>query len=61
MLVDGGHEQTGERLVEHLRKQFCPYVVLEHVLLTHSDADHASGLRTVLKEMPVSNMWLRVP
>lgn len=61
MLVDGGHEQTGERLTEHLRKQFGPHVVLEHVLLTHSDADHASGFRTVLKEIPVSNMWLHIP
>jgi hypothetical protein len=61
MLVDGGHGQTGERLVEHLRNQFGPYVALEHVLLTHSDADHASGLRTVLKEIPVRNMWLHVP
>jgi beta-lactamase superfamily II metal-dependent hydrolase len=61
MLVDGGHGQTGESLVEHLRQQFGPHVVLEHVLLTHSDADHASGLRTVLKEIPARNLWLHVP
>ena len=36
-------------------------VRLEHVLLTHSDADHASGLRAVLKEIPVTNLWLHVP
>ncbi|MFC7700417.1 ComEC/Rec2 family competence protein [Bradyrhizobium sp. GCM10028915] len=61
ILVDGGHGETGERLVTHLRKEFGPRVALEHVLLTHSDADHASGLRTVLEQVPVRNMWLHVP
>jgi glyoxylase-like metal-dependent hydrolase (beta-lactamase superfamily II) len=50
MLIDGGHEATGDQIVAHLRKQFGPYPALEHVLLTHSDADHASGLRTVLQK-----------
>jgi beta-lactamase superfamily II metal-dependent hydrolase len=29
--------------------------------LTHSDADHASGLRNVLAEIPVKNVWLHLP
>jgi beta-lactamase superfamily II metal-dependent hydrolase len=36
-------------------------VSLEHVVLTHSDADHASGLREVLREIPATNVWLHVP
>lgn len=61
MVVDGGTEDTGEKLVAHLRKQFGSDVTLEHVVLTHSDADHASGLREVLREIPVANMWLHIP
>jgi beta-lactamase superfamily II metal-dependent hydrolase len=61
MLVDGGNSETGEKIVAHLKKQFGSNAELEHVLLTHSDADHASGLRTVLKEIKVKNMWLHVP
>ena len=61
MLVDGGHAKTGENIVAHLKEQFGPNPVLEHVVLTHSDADHASGLRTVLQEIKVNNLWLHVP
>ncbi|MBM1173486.1 MBL fold metallo-hydrolase [Microvirga arabica] len=61
MLVDGGHAATGDEIVAHLRKHFGPTPVLEHVVLTHSDGDHASGLRTVLKEIPVRNLWLHIP
>ncbi|MER8836725.1 MBL fold metallo-hydrolase [Mesorhizobium sp. M0145] len=61
MLVDGGHAETGDNIVAHLKKQFGPFPVLEHVVLTHSDADHASGLRTVLSEIPVRNLWMHIP
>jgi beta-lactamase superfamily II metal-dependent hydrolase len=61
MLVDGGTLETGEAIVEHLRKQFGQAVRLKHVVLTHSDADHASGLRTVLERIPTENIWLHVP
>jgi beta-lactamase superfamily II metal-dependent hydrolase len=46
MLVDGGHAATGTTIVNHLKRYFGADVSLEHVVLTHSDADHASGLRT---------------
>jgi glyoxylase-like metal-dependent hydrolase (beta-lactamase superfamily II) len=61
MLIDGGTAETGDNMVAHLKRHFGPAVELEHVLLTHSDADHASGLRTVLREIPVKNLWLHVP
>ena len=61
MLLDGGHAETGENIVAHLKKHFGPNPVLEHVVLTHSDADHASGLRTVLQEIRFNNLWLHVP
>jgi beta-lactamase superfamily II metal-dependent hydrolase len=60
MLIDGGHAATGDRIVSHLKKFFGSTPILEHVVLTHSDADHASGLRTVLKEVTVNNLWLHL-
>ena len=56
MLIDGGTAETGDEIVAHLRKHFGLGARLEHVVLTHSDADHASGLRTVLEQIPVSNL-----
>ena len=61
MLIDGGHAETGDSIVSHLKKHFGPNPVLEHVVLSHCDADHASGLRTVLKEIKVNNLWLHLP
>jgi hypothetical protein len=61
MLIDGGTAETGDEIVAHLRKHFGLGARLEHVVLTHSDGDHASGLRTVLQEIPVNNLWLHVP
>ena len=61
MLVDGGHADTGEEIVRHIRDCFGPYATLEHVVLTHSDSDHASGLRTVLEKIGVANLWLHIP
>jgi hypothetical protein len=61
MLIDGGTSATGEAIVLHLRRYFGEDVELEHILLTHSDGDHASGLREVLKEIPTKNVWMHVP
>jgi hypothetical protein len=61
MLIDGGHAETGEEVVAHLKKYFGPNPILEHVVLTHSDADHASGLRTVLQQIQVNNLWVHLP
>lgn len=61
MLVDGGHAETGASIVSHLRTYFGPCPVLEHVVLTHSDGDHASGIRKVLEEVPVRHLWMHIP
>ena len=61
MVIDGGAADTGKDLVSHLKEQFGQNVSLEHVLLTHSDADHASGLRELLREIPTNYVWAHVP
>lgn len=61
MVIDGGTADTGDKMVAHLKGQFGAQVSLEHLVLTHSDADHASGLREVLREIPVANVWLHIP
>jgi ribonuclease BN (tRNA processing enzyme) len=61
MVVDGGTLDSGANLVSHIQDQFGSHAVISHVLLTHPDADHASGLRTLLAEVPVRALWLHVP
>lgn len=60
MIVDGGTLQTGDALVSHIQTYF-PGRSVSHVVLTHPDGDHASGLRTVLEKLRVGNLWLHVP
>jgi beta-lactamase superfamily II metal-dependent hydrolase len=60
MVVDGGTAESGETLVNHLQGHF-PNRSLAHVVLTHSDQDHASGLREVLRRVRVANLWLHIP
>jgi beta-lactamase superfamily II metal-dependent hydrolase len=61
MVVDGGTAESGELLVSHLKKHFGPNVTVADVVLTHSDIDPASGLRELLREIPVANLWLHIP
>jgi beta-lactamase superfamily II metal-dependent hydrolase len=61
MVIDGGNADTGRSLVAHLARHFGDHVCVEHVVLTHSDADHASGLRELLRAIPVKNLWLHIP
>jgi hypothetical protein len=61
MVVDGGTLDSGAALVSHIQSQFGSHAVISHVVLTHPDADHASGLRTLLTELPVRALWLHVP
>lgn len=60
MIVDGGTLESGEALVRHVQANF-PGKAIAHVVSTHPDSDHASGLRTVVENLRVSNLWLHVP
>lgn len=60
MIIDGGFAETGEEVVAHVREHFGN-ARISHVLLTHADQDHASGLRAVLERLEVTNFWLHVP
>ena len=50
MVIDGGNLGSGKLLLEHIRAQFGKDARISQVLLTHSDADHASGLRDATKK-----------
>lgn len=61
MVVDGGTLETGDELVQHLRQEFPGVAVIEHVVLTHADGDHASGLRKLFGQFQVRHLWMHVP
>lgn len=62
-VVDGGFQETGPKVLDHLRKYYGGTDV-SHVILTHPDGDHAGGLRTVLEECSVApggGLWMLRP
>lgn len=60
MVIDGGTRASGQALVEHIRKYYGTNTV-DLVVSTHPDNDHVSGLRDVLEEMDVDQLWMHLP
>ncbi|OEX79917.1 hypothetical protein A0K63_02045 [Campylobacter jejuni] len=60
MIVDGGTKESGEKLVEHVKKYYQTNRV-DYVVNTHPDQDHASGLTEVLKNLEVGELWMHRP
>jgi len=54
MLIDGGDNHMGERVVSYLRAQGVTR--LDYVVATHPHADHIGGLIAVLNSIPVNQI-----
>jgi len=60
VVIDGGTIDSGKELVELIKNTYqTTYVDL--VISTHPDGDHSSGLREVLNELTVGELWLHRP
>jgi beta-lactamase superfamily II metal-dependent hydrolase len=59
-VVDGGTQESGEKLVELIQKTYGTSRV-DLVVSTHPDCDHASGLAVVLEKLKVDAMWMHRP
>jgi beta-lactamase superfamily II metal-dependent hydrolase len=60
MIVDGGNKEAGEKLVAHVRTHYGTSHV-DHLVNTHPDGDHASGLEIVLEQLSVGEVWVHKP
>lgn len=60
VVIDGGDKESGNSIVEHIREHYNSEKV-DLVISTHPDSDHTSGLRIVLEEMEVDNVWMHLP
>lgn len=61
MVIDGGNVDSGKEVVRHIHKYYGEKAIVAHAILTHCDADHASGLREVLQGLDVTNVWMHLP
>lgn len=66
-VYDGGFEEQGTALVEHIKKYYSPRrdenktPILDFVICSHSDSDHTYGLRTVLENFKVRKLYMNRP
>ncbi|MEW6466356.1 MAG: MBL fold metallo-hydrolase [Pseudomonadota bacterium] len=60
VIYDGGTKESGQALVDHVRQHYQTEYV-DHVVNSHPDADHASGLSVVLEQLKVGTLWMHRP
>ena len=59
-LVDGGYSTTAPD-VSHFIKAVYGTKLINHVIVTHPDRDHAEGLGPILEEFDVGTLWMLRP
>lgn len=60
VVIDGGYVESGEALVDHI-KRFYGTDYVNIVVSTHPDADHGAGLAVVLEQLRVGALWIHRP
>lgn len=60
-VTDGGYQATGESLAKHIQKHYGAPTHINHVVATHPDGDHAGGLRYILENFTVGELWMHRP
>ena len=60
-VVDGGFQDTGDKVVEHIKKYYGNPRYIDRVVASHPDGDHTGGLRRVLQEFEVKELWMLRP
>jgi beta-lactamase superfamily II metal-dependent hydrolase len=60
-VIDGGTRESGANLVTHIQNYYGNPTRIDHLVCTHSDGDHASGLRDVLESFDVGAVWMNRP
>jgi beta-lactamase superfamily II metal-dependent hydrolase len=59
-VIDGGYQESGEKLVAHIKEYYKTNRV-DVVVSTHPDNDHTSGLEVVLNKMEVGCLLMHLP
>jgi len=60
-VVDGGFQACGEKIVKHINTYYGYPTYIDRVVVTHPDQDHTGGLKTVLEQFAVGELWMLRP
>lgn len=59
-VIDGGTQESGKALVQHVKYYYRTNQIDYHIS-THPDMDHISGLKVILEELEVGELWMHKP
>lgn len=59
-VIDGGTQESGKALVQHV-KYYYRTNKIDYLISTHPDMDHISGLKVILEELEVGELWMHKP
>jgi beta-lactamase superfamily II metal-dependent hydrolase len=59
-VIDGGYAADAERIARHIRQRYGTNII-DHMVVTHPDQDHAEGLATLAELCEVRNLWMLRP
>jgi beta-lactamase superfamily II metal-dependent hydrolase len=60
-VIDGGYAPTGQIIINHLNTFYGAPKFIHHVVLSHADNDHVSGLINVVEHFDVGTLWMNRP
>ena len=60
-VTDGGFQDTGDLVVEHINKYYDAPNYIDAVVATHPDGDHAGGLRKLFDAYEIGELWMLRP
>jgi beta-lactamase superfamily II metal-dependent hydrolase len=59
-LVDGGYTTTASEIANFIRNVYVTNLI-NHVVVTHPDKDHAEGLAPILEQFNIGTLWMLCP
>lgn len=60
-VTDGGFQDTGDTLIEHINKYYDAPSYINAVVVTHPDGDHAGGLKKLFEVYDIGELWMLRP
>ncbi len=65
-VFDGGFEAHGKKMVEHMSQYYFNSLdyrkkVIDFVFVSHPDQDHTIGIKTILENFTVRNLYMNRP
>jgi beta-lactamase superfamily II metal-dependent hydrolase len=59
-VIDGGYAADAERIARHIQNRYGTNII-DHMVVTHPDQDHAEGLAKLCELCEVRNLWMLRP